>query len=166
MRKLCAPKIGVAASVLLSGGLLTSCATLGGDLPGLFYRVQLTDRGPDTVCLEFARDLAASVSLRVVGQTFPTRPKGACIVEFDSLEQSFRGTSQSTGTHRPDIWHQRERHRHEQDNGRHSGTHLAGGDRGPSEISRCRDHHHQATLHSLGPMTASCHQKFLRTAVL
>ena len=31
------------------------------------------------------------MSLRVVGQTFPTRPKGACIVEFDSLEQSFRG---------------------------------------------------------------------------
>jgi len=77
--------------VLLGAGLLLSCASLGGDVPGLFYNVQLPAGRPITVCSEFARELVVSISLRVVDQMLPTRPRGACIVELDNQqEQSSR----------------------------------------------------------------------------
>jgi hypothetical protein len=82
-----AAKIWVA---LLGGGLAASCIIPGGEVPGLFYDVQLPDSRPDSVCLEFAAELVASASLRVVNHMLPTRPRGACIVELDNLQQSPR----------------------------------------------------------------------------
>jgi hypothetical protein len=76
--------------VLLGVGLLASCIIPGGEVPGLFYKVQLPDSRPDSVCLEFAGDLVASAPLRVVDQMLPTRPRGACIVELDNEERSPR----------------------------------------------------------------------------
>ncbi len=71
-------------------GLLASCIIPGGEVPGLFYNVQLRDSRTDSVCLEFAGELAATASLRVVDQMLPTRPRGACIVELDNQEHSPR----------------------------------------------------------------------------
>lgn len=66
------------AAVLLAG-----CASLGGEVPGLFYYVQLSEPQESAVCMDLAKQLTASLPLSIVDQVFPRRPKGQCIVDLD-----------------------------------------------------------------------------------
>lgn len=68
--------------------LLTACSSMGAYIPGIFYNVQLPEAQPSTVCLEFARELSATMSLRIVDHALPTRPKGECIADLDNQGQS------------------------------------------------------------------------------
>jgi hypothetical protein len=60
--------------------LVTGCA--GGDVPGLFYFVQLQEAQESTVCMALAHEVTAALPLSIVDQAFPTRPKGECIVSL------------------------------------------------------------------------------------
>lgn len=61
---------------------------MGAYIPGIFYKVQLAEAQPSTVCLEFGRELTSTMSLRIVDHALPTRPKGECIVDLDNQGQS------------------------------------------------------------------------------
>lgn len=62
--------------------LVAGCSSLGGEIPGLFYYVQLREAQPSTVCMELATELVKKLDMHVVDQVFPARPKGQCIVEL------------------------------------------------------------------------------------
>jgi hypothetical protein len=74
----------------MGAGLLAACASLGGDLPGLFYVAQLSGSQPNAVCVDFLSELGAGLSLRIVNQIVPTRPTGGCIVMLENQAESSR----------------------------------------------------------------------------
>jgi hypothetical protein len=66
-------------TLALALGFLAGCV----EIPGHFYLVKLPEPQPKTVCMDLARALTASLPLQIVDQTFPTRPKGQCIMDLD-----------------------------------------------------------------------------------
>jgi hypothetical protein len=64
------------------------CASFGGDVAGLFYRVQLQEPPPSTACLDIAGDLTREMGLHVQWQM--VRPNGQCFVDLGDEEHPDR----------------------------------------------------------------------------
>jgi hypothetical protein len=65
--------------------VIGACASMGGEIAGLFYSVQLKEPVAPSACIELARQIAADLPLRVVGETYPPHPKGQCMVDLRSV---------------------------------------------------------------------------------
>ena len=64
---------------------LTACESMGGEMAGSFYSVQLKEPIPSSACIELARQIAAVLPLRVEDETYPSHPKGQCLVDLRSV---------------------------------------------------------------------------------
>jgi hypothetical protein len=64
---------------------VAACESMGGEIAGLFYSVRLKEPVPPSACIELAQQIAAALPLRVEGETYPSHPKGQCIVDMRSV---------------------------------------------------------------------------------
>ena len=77
------PYLGLVLAVMATA--LTACESMGGEMAGSFYSVQLKAPVPSSACIELARQIAAVLPLRVEDETYPPQPKGQCMVYLRSV---------------------------------------------------------------------------------
>jgi hypothetical protein len=81
--------IGLTASACPPAFLLSACVI---ERPGVFYDVRFQSPPPNTVCVEFARDVAARTGLQTSGKSFqiPRRPDSCDTWVADTLDPQQR----------------------------------------------------------------------------
>ena len=67
--------------------LTAACSSFTG-APGVFYSVQLPRAAPATVCLQFAQELSADLTLHVTSHEVSLRTEGECLAGLDNGARS------------------------------------------------------------------------------
>jgi len=80
---------GLTASAWAAAFLLSACET---ERPGVFYDVRFQSPPPNTVCVEFAREVAARTGLQTSGKSFqmPRQPDSCDTWVADTLDPQQR----------------------------------------------------------------------------